>query len=206
MHAFGLPGLGGVEAARGPLRVASHTARGLFGIGVRAIPIRAPFPDVAGHVVQAVAVGRELADGRDAGEAVLGGIAARGTAPARCWPSTCRPGETHRPRSKAGRPCRRGPRIPTRPRSAAACRPSGRKPRHLHRRHARRDIRRGRRCCWRALGMPPVGPLHVAPPPVMIVERNRLGGGVNTTEPATRFSAGAPGNSAAVGVRSATVT
>src|SRR6185503_12363737 len=43
-------------------------AVGVVGVG---IPIGAPFPDVAGHVVEAVAVGGEAGDGGDAGKAVF---------------------------------------------------------------------------------------------------------------------------------------
>src|SRR6516225_5338790 len=47
---------------------------GTFLIVIGAIKIGAPFPGVAGHVHQAVAVRREGADRRGAGEAVLGGV------------------------------------------------------------------------------------------------------------------------------------
>ena len=144
MHAFGLARLGGVEAARGPLRVASHPARGLVGIGIRAIPIRAPFPDIAGHVVEAVAIGRELGRRERCRQNRRRQYRLRETVPARCWPSTCRRAEFFAPRVWLARHAAAGRAIPTRPRSAAVCRPSGRKPRHRHRPHAPRDIRRGR--------------------------------------------------------------
>ena len=62
------------------------------------------------------------------------------------------------------------------------------------------------RCCP-GLRVAPVRAGLVAPPRLVVVERHGCAGGVKTTEPATRFSTAArPGNSAAVGVRSATVT
>src|SRR5207245_850308 len=41
---------------------------------VRAVPVATPLPDIAGHVVETIAVGREAVDGRRAGIAVLGGV------------------------------------------------------------------------------------------------------------------------------------
>src|SRR5580692_12895725 len=41
---------------------------------VRAIPVGGPLPDVASHVVEAVAVWGELGDGGDSGETIGGGI------------------------------------------------------------------------------------------------------------------------------------
>src|SRR5262245_48494048 len=64
-------GLGRVEGGVGPGGVARHATRTseLFVI-IRLIPIPAPFPNVACHVVETVTVGRELADRRQPGETV----------------------------------------------------------------------------------------------------------------------------------------
>ena len=109
---------------RGPLRVRAPVA----GVEVGAEPVRAPLPDVAGHVVQSVAVGREGVDRAGAVEAVLDTCSRAGRCPARRSCGARRPARARRP---TGTPCpraRRARRTPIRPRSAAACRPSRSRP------------------------------------------------------------------------------
>src|SRR5688572_7067447 len=45
-----------------------------LGVVIGSIPIAAPLPDVAGHVVEAVTVGRKLRYRREARIAVVGGV------------------------------------------------------------------------------------------------------------------------------------
>src|SRR5204863_8083655 len=73
LHALGHAGLLGVEAVRRAVGVAA----GASGIVVRAVPVGAPLPDVAGHVVEAEAVGREARHRRGAREAVFLRVAIR---------------------------------------------------------------------------------------------------------------------------------
>src|SRR5205814_9451067 len=74
-HALGDAALGGVETVGRALGVPGRLRAGRqLLVGVVAIPVGAPLPDVAGHVVQAVAVGRERADRRRPLEAVLLGV------------------------------------------------------------------------------------------------------------------------------------
>src|SRR4051812_43129805 len=75
MDTFHLSGLLGVKAflLRGALGVADHGPLGgcdLKVIGVGAVPIAAPLPDVAGHVAQAVGARWIRADGGGGGKAV----------------------------------------------------------------------------------------------------------------------------------------
>src|SRR4029450_13037418 len=56
-----------------PGRIPSPVARAKDGMN----PVRGPLPDVAGHVVKAVSVGRKRVDRRSPGEAVRGGIKGR---------------------------------------------------------------------------------------------------------------------------------
>ena len=93
----------------------------------RRVPVGGPFPDVADHVVEAVAVRRECSDRRGAFEAVVVTVLAREIRPARCWPCACRRARGRRPRHSRRRRARRVPRIPIRLRSAAPCRPSAHK-------------------------------------------------------------------------------
>ena len=69
-------------AVAGPLGVeadgrAQRVNRGRDFIEVRVIPVLAHFPDVAGHVVEAIAVRREAGDGCDALEAIDAGVVGR---------------------------------------------------------------------------------------------------------------------------------
>ena len=131
----------GIRARRpmlpGAARVRGHAARVRRLVGVRREAVGRPLPDVAGHVVEAVAVGRERPDRRGALVAVRAAGSATGTRPARCWPS-CRPfgRELVAPGEDRRRRARRAPRTPTRPRSAAPCRPRRRRPRRPRRRRA----------------------------------------------------------------------
>src|SRR4051794_19851336 len=78
VHALFHAGLGGIERARWPLRIAGDGgARGQLRVVVLAIPVGDPFPDVAGDVVEAVAVGRKLRGGTDALERILAGVSIR---------------------------------------------------------------------------------------------------------------------------------
>src|SRR4051812_29299954 len=73
--ALGGAGLGGAAAVGRALRV--HREVRLprqTRVVVRAVPVGAPLPHVAGHGVQAVAVGRERADGGGTSEAVSAGV------------------------------------------------------------------------------------------------------------------------------------
>src|SRR5207249_671224 len=74
LHPLELVAAVGVDAEARAGRVAARAR----GIDVKAglIPVVAPLPDVAGHVVQAEAVGRVGADRGGAGVAVVGGVAA----------------------------------------------------------------------------------------------------------------------------------
>ena len=65
--------------------VVDHSLAGPLAVQVDLVPVAAPLPDVAGHVVQAVAVGREGLDRRGALVAVLPPCSCRETRPARCW-------------------------------------------------------------------------------------------------------------------------
>src|SRR5271166_6034043 len=70
--------LGWIECHFRALRVSRDVAglSKLFEI-IGAIPVAAPLPDVAGHVVEAVAICRESAHRRNAREAVLAGVLGR---------------------------------------------------------------------------------------------------------------------------------
>src|SRR2546425_5689258 len=63
-----LSGTGGID---------NHPFAGPFPVQVDLIPVAAPLPDVAGHVVQPVAVGRESLDRRGAFVAVGSGVLVR---------------------------------------------------------------------------------------------------------------------------------
>src|SRR5262245_52452661 len=67
LHALGHAGLAGVMAFRRPLRVAPRKLSEVFGL----IPVRAPLPDVPGHVVQAEAIDRKGAHGRSGQVAIF---------------------------------------------------------------------------------------------------------------------------------------
>src|SRR5271166_6182693 len=75
LNALFLCRLGWIEWHFRALRVARDVADlgKLFEI-IGAIPVAAPLPDVAGHVVEAVAISREGAHWRNAGETILAGI------------------------------------------------------------------------------------------------------------------------------------
>src|SRR4029077_10285237 len=66
LHALGGVRLVGIQANKRPARVAN----GAHGVIVCLIAVAAPFPGVAGHVVEAVAVGWIRTDRRQAGEAI----------------------------------------------------------------------------------------------------------------------------------------
>ena len=119
------------SASRGSkLRVALAAARiveraaGLLDLAVVLVPVGGPLPDVAGHVVEAVAVGRKRADRRRPlvavleqvlpGELALPGVGHRLAARR----ELVAPGDTRRRRGRRAR------RTPIRPRSAAPCRPT----------------------------------------------------------------------------------
>src|SRR5664279_2850572 len=75
MRALSLRRLGGIIRRVRPLRVARHAAlRDQRCVVVGAIPVAAPLPDVARHVVKAVTIRRKLRDWRDPGKTVFAGI------------------------------------------------------------------------------------------------------------------------------------
>jgi hypothetical protein len=94
----------------------------------------------------------------------------RGSCPARCWPSAFRRVSPRRPMHRSWW-LRREPRTPTRPRSAAAARPSAHMPRHRDRPPARPDDRPGpqRRCPART------GAASSRPAPRPTIAANRAG-------------------------------
>ena len=119
--------------------------------GSRVEPVGAPLPDVAGHVVEAVAVGRERVDRSGAVEAVRGGVLARERRPARRSSVLAAGLELVAPRERPAAPGRRARRTPTPPRSAGACRPT-------RSRRGRRSRRRARPGARRALRVDDCGP------------------------------------------------
>src|SRR5437016_4032641 len=77
LYPLPFPRLGGIEGRGRPLGVADRLAGpGQGFVVIRPVPVGAPLPDVAGHVVQAVAVRRVLRDGSNPGETVVPGVAA----------------------------------------------------------------------------------------------------------------------------------
>src|SRR5262245_5876125 len=69
-------GFGGIVRGVGPRGIARHAAgRVEPGVSVDAIPVAAPFPDIAGHVVETVGVRGKLRDGSDTFESILTGVA-----------------------------------------------------------------------------------------------------------------------------------
>src|SRR5437588_12746747 len=64
-YALGGARFAGIVAIGGTLRIADRLLSGCNrGVVIMPIPIRTPLPDVARHVVQSLAVGRERADRR----------------------------------------------------------------------------------------------------------------------------------------------
>ena len=63
-----------LETERRPGGVDGRASAGALGVGGGTIPVGAPLPDVAGHVVKAIAVGRERFHRRSAGVAVAEGV------------------------------------------------------------------------------------------------------------------------------------
>ena len=133
-----------------------HAAR-LVGVpGWPRVPVGRPLPDVAGHVVEAEAVGREGADRRRRRRSPSSGPPGEVAVPVVRQPLPGR-ARARRPRCRSRRPARRARRAPTRPRSAAPCRPRSRTPRRPRRRRARPGGPRGPRC-------DAAGPVRVPPP------------------------------------------
>src|SRR5262249_46228194 len=112
-----------------PLRVVLRAARVVTG----RVPVGAPLPDVAGHVVKPVAVRRVRCDRGRSGESVRRGIVFGELALKRVRPPLAAGALLLRT------PPPPEPRTPTRPRSAAASRPTGNTRPHRARRCARRD-------------------------------------------------------------------
>src|SRR6185437_11806202 len=74
-NTFLLSGLRRIERRIRPPRITRHAAGlGELRVIIRPIPIAAPFPNVTGHIEQAVAICRKLRDRRDARKPVLAGI------------------------------------------------------------------------------------------------------------------------------------
>src|SRR5439155_22525105 len=71
--AFWRAGLVGVIAALRALRIASGADR----VVIRPVPVRDPFPNVARHVEEAVAVRQERGNRRGAAESVFSGVVVR---------------------------------------------------------------------------------------------------------------------------------
>ena len=137
------------ESTRGLLRDAAGVL-GLVGM-TRRVEVGRPLPDVAGHVVEPVAVGREAARPVRCPRSRRAPGSARGTRPARCSPSSCRSGCARLPRRRRRPRGRRAPRTPTPPRSEAPCRPRRRRRPRPRRRRARPGGARGRRSSCPAL-------------------------------------------------------
>src|SRR5271157_5705238 len=87
LNALFLCRLGGIEWHFRALRVQRDVAilGKLFEI-IGAIPVAAPLPDVASHVVEAVAIGGKRFHWRDIREAILAGILDREYSLGRCSP------------------------------------------------------------------------------------------------------------------------
>ena len=129
------------------------------------IPVGAPLPDVAGHVVEAVAVRREGVHRARCRSSRRQRVLAAGTRPARRSSGARRRARARRPRGTAAPRGRRAPRTPTRPRSAGACPPSRSRPaasfqRDVHDRMVRALVEVG----LRTLRLAPVRALDLAPP------------------------------------------
>ena len=108
---------------------------------------------------EAVAVGRETCRPARCLRSRRAAGSARGTRPARCWPSAAVGVELVAPGVDARRRARRGRRTPTRPRSAAPCRPTRVGRRRPRRRHARPGWRsRPSSVAARALGRRQLAP------------------------------------------------
>ena len=60
MDALLFGGLRGIVGTGGTLRVPRHASGGQLSVVIRPIPVADPLPDVAGHVVQTVALSGEL--------------------------------------------------------------------------------------------------------------------------------------------------
>src|SRR6056297_1207833 len=69
--------LAGATARVGRDAAGLGRSRGGIGRMPIGVPVAGPLPDIAGHVVEAVAVGREGADRRASGVAVGGGVLVR---------------------------------------------------------------------------------------------------------------------------------
>jgi hypothetical protein len=123
------------------LRAASRIARdatalcGILGM-VRRPKVASPFPHIADHVVESVSIRRETT-GPAKFVRIRRGRVSETESPLQVL-AICRPaGLNSSPRRIRRRPGRREPRIPIRPRSAAACLPSAHKLRRLRTRYGR---------------------------------------------------------------------
>src|SRR5438132_11522520 len=75
MNALFLVRLGRVEGGVRSFGIDCYTTRfGELRIIVGPVPIAAPLPDIPGHVVKAVAIGRKLRDRRDTGETIFASV------------------------------------------------------------------------------------------------------------------------------------
>src|SRR6266566_4367230 len=75
MYFFLFCRLSGVERDFRTFWITGHTTNlGELGVVVRAIPVGRPLPNVTGHVVQPVTVGREFAHGRNPDETIRAGV------------------------------------------------------------------------------------------------------------------------------------
>ena len=148
-----------------PVRRTDRVRRGARRVVVGREPVRAPLPHVAGHVVQPEAVRRERVDRRGAVPAVGAACSRPGTLPATRSCGARRRARARRPTGTAAARARRGPRTPTRPRSAAGS--------PAHAQYACASSHETWTTGWslrsvevrlRALGVRPVRAEHLAPP------------------------------------------
>ena len=165
VHALLLRRLTRVERRVRALRVTRDAAcGGELRVVVGPIPVAGPLPDVAGHVVEAVAVGRELRHRPDAAVAILARVFVREVHPGECWPSRGPWRELVAPRVElAAQPASRR-ELPLRFRRQPLARP-----RRIRHRVVVRDLHHGvllatRQTALGAFGMAPVRALHVRPP------------------------------------------
>src|SRR5262249_24427768 len=74
LDALGCERTGRIRAALRSSRIHHEPAARTLAVEVPLIPVSPPFPDVAGHIIQAVSVGWKRPERRSSGEAVVSGI------------------------------------------------------------------------------------------------------------------------------------
>src|SRR6516164_1534685 len=113
-HALGRVRIAWIIAFSRSGRVPTHVFTCGLNVGIDPVPVATPLPDVAGHVVQAVAIWREGTHRRSTHKAHLRHCRGPGTLPATYLPCTDRLAGSRHPRRSALIPARPGRRIPTR--------------------------------------------------------------------------------------------